>query len=101
MVTANGPGRPPRGSIYHDYYVRVRGTSGLEILLNFICAVLLRSPRSLPFPPSPFCAPGLLAAPGVVTREWKAGGGVHEERTAMKITSEENKAGGGEDTIKK
>jgi len=40
MVTANGPGRPLRGSIYRDYYVRVRGTSGLEILLNFICAVL-------------------------------------------------------------
>lgn len=51
MVTANGPGRPPRGSIYRDYYVRVRGTSGLEILLNFICAVLSLPPRFLP-PPS-------------------------------------------------
>lgn len=44
-----------RDSIYHDYYVRVRGTSGLEILLNFICVVLLSlPPRLLPFLLSPF-----------------------------------------------
>lgn len=45
MVTANGPGRPLRE------YVRPSATSGLEILLNFICAILslflLLSSRSL------------------------------------------------------
>lgn len=92
-MTANGPGRPLRGSIYHDYYVRVRGTSGLEILLN-----LCRSPSSSSlssFSPVTFLrfwtSRGDAAAPDVAIREREAGEGMYEERT--KITSEENKGG--------
>lgn len=53
MVTANGPGRPLR----EGEYIRPRATSGLEILLNFIRAVLSPLPFSSPVFLSPFSLP--------------------------------------------
>lgn len=98
MVTANGPGRPLRDSIYRDYYVRVRGTSGLEILLNFICAALS---FFLPFFSVAFPAPGPRADTAEVpTAPDKANGEISEkmydEEILTKITSEKNKGRYGE-----
>lgn len=97
MVTANGPGRPLRDSIYRDYYVRVRGTSGLEILLNFICAALF---SFLPFLPSPFLlldlARMLRRCLRHLTKRYANGETseeMYDEGISTKIASEENKRG--------